>query len=612
MFLIMKARILGASSAALALPVAFAVGAPASFAQDTTLAETVVTAARVEQPLSDVVADVTVVDRDAIEQAGATGLVDLLSRYGGISFARNGGWGATTSLYLRGSEANHTAVFVDGVRMDAQSGSGGATFNGIPLSRVDRIEILRGPAAAVYGSDAVAGVIQVFTRQGEEGFAPSVEFGLGNQGTRRLDVGLSGGTGEVDYALGLTREVSTGFDAKASVNADLDGYRSTASSLRLGWKPLAGHRLEVSALDNTLDAQYDGSTADDQALVGVRAMGLKWNASWGAMYSTQISVGRSRDRYQTTPSPYLTKTQVDSYLWLNEWKRGRAQWTVALERREDRLDNSGTTPTVSARHQDGLALGYGVHWGVHTLQVNARHDLDSEFGGQSTGSLAYALALSSAWRATASVGSAFRAPTLYQRFSDSGVATLQPEQSRNVEVGLKHEQAGRRFSVVAYRNRVSNLINYVSGSGAGCASTWGCYENVGRAEITGLTVEAGRTVAGLNLNAAVDWMNPKNLGTGKWLARRARQNARLSVDGYLVGWRWGAELMLVGSRFDRANNIAILPGYGVFNANLSRSLGQDWTFLARVDNVFDKDYELAAGYATGGRRLYVGLRWVPL
>lgn len=576
------------------------------------LAETVVTAARVEQPLSDVVADVTIVGRDAVERAGAAGLVDLLSRYGGVSFARNGGLGATTNLYLRGSEGNHTAVFVDGVRVDAQSGSGGATLNGIPLSRVDRIEILRGPAAAVYGSDAVAGVIQVFTRQGEEGFAPSVEFGVGNQGTRRLDVGLSGGTGEVDYALGLTREISTGFDVKASVNPDVDGYRSTASSLRLGWKPVAGHRLEFTALDNELDAQYDSSTADNHSLVGVRTMGLNWRASWGEMYSTQLSVGRSRDVYQIRPDSYVTETQVDNYLWLNEWKQGRAQWTVALERRDDRLDNSSTTPSLTGRHQNGLAIGYGIRSGAHTLQVNARHDVDSEFGGQSTGSFAYALALSSAWRATASMGSAFRAPTLYQRFSDAGVASLKPEQSRNFEVGLKHERTGQRFSAVAYRNRVSNLINYVFGSSAGCAGTWGgCYENVGRAEITGLTLEAGRTVAGVSLSAALDWMNPKNLGTGKWLARRARQSARLAAEVQWVGWRWGAELALSGSRFDMADNKKILPGYGVFNLNVSRPLGQDWTLLARVDNLLNKDYELASGYATGGRRVYVGLRWSP-
>ena len=143
-----------------------------------TLAEVVVTATRVLQPLTDLVADVTIVDRSQIERSGATGLGDVLARLPGIEMARNGGLGGITSVYVRGAETRFTAVFIDGVRVDSQ-GTGGASWDVIPLSQVDRIEVLRGPAGAVYGSDAMGGVIQIFTRKGEGPASPYVGLSQG-------------------------------------------------------------------------------------------------------------------------------------------------------------------------------------------------------------------------------------------------------------------------------------------------------------------------------------------------------------------------------------------------------------------------------------------------
>lgn len=594
----------------LACAAAFPAVAQSSASPTTTLQETVVTATRVAQPLTDVVADVTIIDREAIERSGASALADLLARVPGFSFSRNGGPGATTSLYLRGGETRFTAVFVDGVRVDSQS-TGGATWNAIPLSRVERIEVVRGPAAAVYGSDAMAGVVQIFTREGELGLKPSLELGLGSLGTARVDAALSGAQGAVDYALGITRETSDGFNAKPADNPDADGYRSTAVSARLGWKVAPGHKIEASYLANDLKSQYDAFAPgnDDWSLHDLKTLGLGWQARWSDRYSTRVSVTESQDRYETTPSPYRTETTVRSYLWQNEWRQDGHLVTAALERREDALDNASTTPVQTERSQNALALGYGLRAGAHTVQLNLRHDDDSEFGGNSTGSAAYAYGFAPGWRATASAGTAFRAPTLFQRFSVYGSPLLRPETGRNLEVGVHYDHAGTRLGVVAFRNKVEDLINF--GAAGPCISSFGCYENVGRAQYSGVSLEAATRLGLWSLRGSLALQTPKDLRTGNLLARRPRQLAQLGAETQAAGWDLGAELQLEGERYDDTANTRRLAGFGLLNISAGRDLGQDWRLNARVDNLGDKDYQTVSGYATPGRTVYVGLKWSP-
>jgi len=262
-----------------------------------------------------------------------------------------------------------------------------------------------------------------------------------------------------------------------------------------------------------------------------------------------------------------------------------------------------------SRSQDGLALGYGYSAGAHTVQANLRHDDDSEFGGKGTGSLSYGYGFAPGWRATASVGTAFRAPTLYQRFSEYGDATLRPESSRNAEIGVRYAQGSSSFSAVAYRNRVSNLISFV-GAGS-CASTFGCYANTARAEYSGLTLAASHRLAGVQVHGTIDLQNPRDLDSGKQLARRAKRHATLGADTQMAGWTLGAELQASGRRFDNAANTNVLGGYTLFNLYASTRVAQDYRLLVRIDNAGDKDYQTARTYATGGRQLYIGLKWEP-
>lgn len=591
------------------------------------LKETVVTATRTAQPLSDLVADVTIVDRAVIERSGATGVVDVLARLPGIEISRNGGIASVSNVYLRGGNGQHTAVYLDGVRLDAQSGSGGVAWESIPLAQIDRIEVLRGPAAAVYGSDAINGVIQLFTRRGEGQAAPYVGVGVGSHGLRKVEAGVSGATGTggaFDYSLGLAHETSDGFNtqplrlrkpADGVRNPDQDGYTRTSANARLGLQVNRAHRLDATLLASDTESQYDAFThkpaspVDDLSRNKLRTLGLNWSAQWTEAYSTRLSVTDSQSRYETTPSVYLTTTNLRGYLFQNELRVGPHLLTAALERREDELENTSVGPTRT-RTQNAVALGYGFTKEQHTVQLNVRHDDDSGFGGKSTGSAAYGYAITPKLRMTASAGTAFRAPTLYQRFSEYGVSSLQPETSRNVEAGLRYTDGASSLGLVAYRNRLRNLITYVNGPGA-CASPFGCYDSVARASYEGITVSGNYALGGVNLRASADLQNPRDLDSGKQLARRARRHATLGADTQLAGWRLGAEVQASGKRFDTVANTTELGGYALVNLSASTRMARDWTLLARIDNLADKDYQTARTYATEGRTFYLGLKWTP-
>lgn len=590
-----------------------------SFAQQSapTLPAVVVTATRSAVPLTDVLADVSIVDRDAIERSGAVSVSDVLRRLPGITITQTGGPASISGVFVRGAESRFTAVFVDGVRIDSQS-TGGASWETIPLTQVERIEVLRGPAAAIYGSDAVAGVVQIFTRQGEAGFFPSLRVGLGSDRQREVNAAVRGGAGSVEYALGVAQDRSDGLDARPNGNnPDRDGYRNRALSGRLGWKPQADHALELTFLDNDQKAGFDSSAAPvtDLAMRRLQTVGLSWSAQWRPDWRTRVAFSQGTDRYESTPWAYQTETRVRSYLLRNEWQAGAGLLTADLERREDALQNSSTLPGPHTdRHQNAVALGYGLRAGKHSLQANARRDDDSEFGDKSTSALAYGYALSPQWRAAASTGTAFRAPTLFQRFSIYGTGSLLPEASRNHELGLRWQAGPQRATLVTYRNAVENLITYLSGPGPcinGSGQYAGCYGNAGRARIAGTTLSGGTQVAGVNLEGSVDWMSPRSLDTGKLLPRRARQQATVHASTPVAGWRVGAEWQYVGARFDDAANMHRLAPYSLVHLSASRPIDRDWTVLARIDNVADKDYLLARGYATEGRRLYLGLTWAP-
>lgn len=597
------------------------------------LKEMVVTATRSAQPIGDVIADVTVIDRETIERAGPVGLADVLVRVPGIQITRNGGIGSNTSVFVRGGETRHTPVFVDGVRVESQTTAGAASWNNIPLSLIDRIEIVRGPSSAVYGSDAVAGVIQIFTKRGQGRFSPSVTVGYGSYNTSRVELAASGSAGGFDYSLGLTQGQSDGFNARTipAQNPDADGYKSQSANAKLGLQINPDHRIEANVLQSHMDAQYDGGlTRDFRRISDLQTLGLQWEAKWSGQYSTKLTITQGTDSGEeglngSTPQISYDKSTISTLLFQNEYRIGAHLLSATLESRRDvfLLVGSSAVPAGMStlngnRSLDGVSLGYGWSGGAHTVQFNARHDTDSEFGGKTTGSAAYAFALTPQWKVSASAGTSFRVPTLYQRFSIYGTSTLKPESGRSVEMALKYSQGTAQYGVTAYRNRLTNLLSFVTGNGP-CInggpptvqSNRSCYANTAQAQYTGLTFTAAETLGNVHIHGSLDLQNPKNLVTNRTLQRRSRQYGTLGAEMPVGGWQLATDLVMASHTFDSDTSNVVLPGYSLVNLSATTALSRDWKLVAKLDNVTDKAYQTAGTYANGRRSVYVGLTWAP-
>ena len=580
------------------------------------LSDVVVTATRVATPVRELVADVTVIDHDALARAGDVGLADVLARVPGVEIYRNGGIGNATSVLIRGGESRHTVVLVDGVRLDSQVTSGGANWSAIPLSQIDRIEIVRGPTSTIYGSDAVAGVVQVFTRKGEAGFAPSVTVGAGTYNTQTLDASLSGGNGQVDYAIGLSGARSDGFNVRpiATQNPDADGYLSNSASVRLGVQMTPEQRLEVQALQTRMDAQYDnGLTKDYRSVTTDTTQGLQWISQWNADFSSRMLLSQATDQGLDLPANSTNQTLINTASWFGNYRWGAQSFNGTLEQRNTEFQQSGTPALDKAVSQTGIGLGTDWTVGPHSVQLSARNDKDSEFGSNTTSSAAYAYALNSAWRAAVSSAASFRVPTLYQRFSKYGVAGLQPESGRNVELGLKYAAGTDALGIAVYRNQVTNLLTFLSGNTAtGCpVPANGCYGNTAQAQYRGITLSAEHNFGAVHSWGSYDLQDPRDSVSGNLLARRATQHAAVGAETTLSDWTVSGDLQLSSLRYDDAANTTVLPGYVLLGLSAERALTRDWRLRVRLDNATDANYQLANTYATPGRSVFVGLQWAP-
>ncbi|MEJ6008047.1 TonB-dependent receptor [Paucibacter sp. AS339] len=594
-----------------------------------------VTATRSKLSLDRVLADVTVLTRADIERQAFGGLANLLRTAACFDIVQNGGPGTQTSVFLRGANTQHTLVLVDGIRMDTQSGSGGASWETIPLAQIERVEVLRGAASAVYGSDAVAGVVQIFTRKGSG--TPYLELGagVGSLGTVKADASISGAQGALDYAFTMATEFSDGFNARPvafnpndpSYVADLDGWRSHSQSARLGYAINEQHRVQFMALGSQMNSAYDASSkpkpgVDDRNLRNSQALSASWSAQWSAALQSELNVSQATDRYETKPSVYLTETQVRNYGLNSSLKLGPGQLNMVLERREDKLTNSSLVSGPSAdRSQNAIGAAYLLSLGGWDGQAHIRHDKDSEFGGITTGTLATGYRLSPEWRVWASGGTAFHAPTLYQSFSQygpkPGSPKLQAERGKSAEVGLEFKSGVHQLGLTVYDNQVKDLISWDSQFVANCPPSknpqpWdGCYGNLAKVELKGVSLKGGTELMGLRLSGNLDWQSPKDVNTGLFLGRRAQKHGGLRIDKSLGDWTLGGQVLAYGFRYDFNDNSSKLPGYALLNLDARYQVNKDLALQVNLDNSFNKEYQTAGGYAQAPRTLFLSLRFTP-
>ena len=595
------------------LPLAWAAAFPVfsqTRATGATLKETVVAATRTLTRTDELVSDVVVIDRAEIEKSAGRTLPEILSRVPGVQFSSNGGLGKNSSVNIRGTEARHAILLVDGVRYGSAT-TGTPSWDTIPVDMIERIEILKGPASALYGSEAVGGVVQIFLRKGVKGFSPYASVSLGSEKYRQVAAGLTGGAGEVSYALGVQKTRDAGFSTTNSrvgsnFNPDRDGFdqealnASVAYQINAAWKADAGllHADSVNHTDDGLnrDTRYAGRT---QTLrTGVEGRFLP---GW----KTQLRFGQSVDSSRAIVAapalfPSLFKTTQQQWTWQNDVDTPLGVALLGMEHLTQKVDST-TRYTVNERTVSSYFAGLNGSEGRHSWQVNLRHDGNSQFGGSDTGFVGYGFNITPAWRVNASHGTSFVAPSFNQLyFPGFGNAALQPERGRNTDMGITWSDAGHTVKLVHFDNKIRGFMTSTT-----------LPVNVPRARIDGWTLAYDGSIGALTLRASVDALDPRNEVTGKRLPRRSASLATLGA-GYGAGaWTFGGSVLRAGGRFDDAANLKPVNGYTTADMYADYALNKDWKLQTRLNNLTNRQYETILGYNQPGRGVFVTLRYQP-
>ena len=585
-------------------------------ASSAALGPIIVTASRTEQARTQTLAPTTVIDRPEIEHSQSQRVVDLLAGRAGFDYSSNGGYGKATSLYLRGTEADHVLVLVDGVRVGSVT-DGAAALQHLPLGQVERIEVVRGPRSSLYGSEAIGGVIQVFTRRGEPGLQGRASAGGGDHDSRRVSAGLSGGNGTTTFSIQGSRFRTDGIDARVANNPDEDGYSNKAVNLgvehRFGDGAQASFRL-LRAQGNT---EYDGidPAADyDQDFLEQTATA---ELAFSPLQSWETTLRLAESRSETddftngqptadwfgNPSSRFHSRRIEAS-WQNDLAIAAGQLlTLGADLTRDRFDGD---PDYAETERDntGLFLQHQAELGRHRVTLGLRQDDNEAFGSHTTGHLNWGYRLGGGWRVTAGHGTAFKAPTFNDLYwPNSGNPELGPETSRTTEVGLLRERGATRWALHAYHTEVDDLINWVPGP-AGWRP-----ENVSAAEIEGLEASLSSRWAGWRYALSLTLTNPKDTEDDKWLTHRTRRSARLDLGRDWGRWRTDLTWLLQGPRYEDAANSEKLGGYGRVDVAVGYELAPHWDARARVDNLLDKDYRTAADYNTLGRTAFFEVRY---
>ncbi len=593
-----------------------------------TLDEQVVTATRSERPVRASLAATTVIDREEIERSQAQSVPDLLRKVPGVTLSNTGGPGKNTTVFMRGSESDHVLVLIDGVKVGSVS-NGLTAFQDLPVELIERIEVVRGPRSSLYGSEAIGGVIQIFTRKGGEGNAkPWLSAGYGTHDSYEGSAGVSGGDGKGWYNLGVSSQDTDGIDALNARSSyhepDADGYRNLSGSLGGGYRFDNGLEFDGTLMRVRGHTDYDlvssfnpggglNANADnEQRLIGGRA-----RFSPLEPWDVTLQAGRSEDLSREETGGLFSSrfdSQRNSASWLNDLTLAEGHvLTLGYDWQQDEVSGSTTFDKDSRLNKGWFAQYLGEH-GRQDWQLSLRRDDNEQFGTHDTGSAAWGYALTDAVRFSLSYGTAFKAPTFNELyFPDYGNPNLDAETSETLEVGLAGEHGWGRWSANAFRTRVDDLIVHDANSGLG---PFGSPNNIGEARIDGVELVLGSQWLGWNWQANATLLDAENRANdankGNNLPRRARQVFNLDLDRRIGRFGIGATLHAEGRRYDDVENDQRLAGYATVDLRGEYWLTEEWRLQAKVTNLLDADYETALDFNQPGQAVFFTVRYQAL
>ncbi len=578
----------------------------------------VVTAQRAPQALADALPQTTLFTRADIENSNATDLPGLLALAPGAQIVRNGGPGATASLFLRGAQSTQSLVLIDGVRVDSAS-LGQAQIAQLPLDQIERVEIVNGNVSSLYGSGAIGGVVQVFTKDGGD-HPPRFNFsvGYGSYHTQSQTAGVSGrldAAGDTTFSVSLSRDKTDGFSAinpvlQPQANPNANGYldESVAASLkhRFNARWSAGVSYFQSNGNTSFDNAYGQPTDLNSLYTKVQQIAVFADGKLTDWWTTHLRVASGNDRSQSWLNGAYTdhfNTDNRQYTWQNDFEPLKDQH---IQAGYERLDQAFDSDVFSApqRHVNSGWLGYTGRFGNSQFQANLRRDQYSDFGGANSYYLAYGLDVTEHWKVTASYSDAFRAPSFNDLYyPNAGNPAIRPERSHSVEAAVQYASDALGVArVTVFQTRYTDLIDYQPVAN----SYYYQAVNIGRAKVQGGEGSWQGHVGKTDVRVAATLQNPVDETAGQDLNRRARRFASFALNRKFGGWRVGGEWLVSGARNDTGNP---LGGYGVVNLSARYNITKAWYVSARIDNLLDKDYELAYAYNTPRRGAYVTIGW---
>ncbi len=600
------------------------------WAEEYDLGEVVVTPTKTEEPMAEIGSSVSVVTSKQIEESGKRTVGNVLRDVPGVTVVQTGPLGSLVDVYLRGTKPGQTLILINGVEVnDPMAPTRGFNLAHLTTEDIERIEVLRGPQSTLYGSEAIGGVINIITKRGEGKPTIGAYVEGGSYTTFRESASLRGVYEKLDYYASLTRVDSNGFSA-AKGGSERDGYYNTTLTGRLGLNVFANSRLDafISYIDAKSDLD-DGGYEDDPNY------DQKWdNFTSRLAFDQQLLPWWQHElscSYTETKRKYKDKKDdIDIFEDMKSWYKGddfNAEWQHNFQIKEIDTITAGVeyerergssyyrwdtyTDNFSRRHLDNW--GYYLQnilklWERWFTTVGVRLDDNEEFGDDTNYRIASSyLIKQTGTQLKGSWGTGFKAPTLYQLYSVYGDQTLRPEESRGYDLGIVQELFTKKLKlgVTYFHNRIKELIDWDAG-------LWQ-YKNIGKAITKGVETELffiPWDVLRVGLNYT--YLETKDKTTGQELLRRPKNKASLNVNWqFLQKGNLNLDLVYVGKREDQdftvfPYNRIVLSSYVRVDVFCSYDINDNLQVFARVENLFDEDYEEVYGFNTPGISGYLG------
>lgn len=612
----------------------------------------VVTANRRPVSVDETFQSVSVIEREDIATRNPQTLMDLLTGLSGVQLNRSGGPGRSTSVLMRGANANQILVLVDGLRA-SDLATGEFDWNSILPEQVERIEVVRGPMASLYGSDAVAGVVQIFTRKAQSGF--SAEQTMGSYGTRKTSVSLGGGD-EWVYGLSAGTYHTDGMQSLTN-NPRLYSFEQKNAGLKFDRQFSADVRLKIGLNQSEGENAFDNGPTTFSSFARSASFEQRLNSAWTHTLKVGWTGSTLSVPHEQPPGKFQTERR--SVSWHNHVQTGAGDIVLGADAWAEnaiKLDYANSSNSSDKNLRNAAVFGqYAFEWERLKWQLGMRHDHQNFYGSANTYNLGVGRQFAQGWQWSASHGTAFKAPSTNDLFwphsleanydwsqnppavlsalagtcgptvlnwgsptpcayDTAGNPNLRPESSRTSEIGLRYS-SDFRFAVSYFETQVKDQINWDSrygGTGQDFVQYW-YPNNISAVRMRGLETSYSRSWNAWSTAAQWTLLNAVNQETGLQLDRRPKHSGSVSLGYRWMGHLTRAELLMVSSRFNNSG-ANTLPGYALVNLSDSWKIAPDWTLIARVDNVFDTRYVLVANgsqtpYATPMRSAYLTLRY---